>query len=103
MRATFISEATLAANMGFFVLTFFAYRIVLCPYLWWGIFTTSWDNRDIPQSQSCLPWHFKYVTFVFGMFFNFLNTFWFYKILRKLRRKLTGEEKVKDRNSLKDE
>ena len=98
MRATFISETQLAANMGFFVLTFFAFRIVLCPYLWWGIFRTSWDNRDNPESQACLPWHFKYVTFAFGMFFNCLNSFWFYKILRKLRRKLSGEEKVKERN-----
>ncbi len=103
MRTTFISETALAANMGLFVLTFFAYRIVICPYLWWGIFITSWENRDNPISQACLPWHFKYVTFIFGMFFNCLNSFWFYKILRKLRRKLSGKEKVKERNSFKDE
>jgi TLC domain len=103
MRAPFFTEVTLAANMGIFVLTFFAFRIVLCPYLWWGIFTTCWDNRANPISQACLPWHFKYVTFVFGMFFNCLNAFWSYKILRKLLRKLSGKEKVKERNSFKDE
>jgi hypothetical protein len=36
------------------------------------------------------------------MFFNCLNTFWFIKIIQKLHRKLSGKEKIKEKNSLKD-
>jgi hypothetical protein len=102
MRATFISEQLLTLNILLFVTTFFAFRIIICPYLWWGIFSTVWENKENSESQACLPWHFKYVTFVFGMFFNCLNSFWFYKIIRKFFRKLSGKEKIKEKNSLKD-
>jgi hypothetical protein len=101
MNAKHISETALAANMGLFTLTFFAFRIVICPYMWYSIFMTVYEHRDTPESQACLPWHFKYVVFAFGMFFNCLNAFWGYKIIRKVKRKLSGLERVKDRNDLK--
>jgi hypothetical protein len=102
MRATFIYDYMVPINIFFFVTSFFAFRIILCPYLWWGIFSTTWEHRHNPTSQACLPWHFKYVTFTFGMFFNCLNTFWFIKIIKKFHRKLSGKEKIKEKNSLKD-
>ena len=102
MRATFMHDYLVPVNIAFFVLSFFTFRIILCPYLWWGIFSTTWEHRDNPTSQACLPWHFTYVTFVFGMFFNCLNAFWFYKIIKKFHRKLSGKEKVHEKNSLKD-
>jgi hypothetical protein len=101
MRSPFFSETVLAVNMAFFTFTFFAFRIFLCPYLWWGIFSKTWEHRDNPTSQACLAWHFKYVVFVFGMFFNCLNSFWAYKIIRKVCRKMSGEEKVKELNDIK--
>lgn len=101
MKAPILSETSLAINMAFFTFTFFLFRIFICPYLWWGIFSNTWQHRDDPTSQACLPWHFKYVVFVFGMFFNTLNAFWAYKIILKVRRKLNGQEKVKERNDLK--
>ncbi|KAG7368893.1 TLC domain containing protein [Nitzschia inconspicua] len=102
MRATFFVDHMVTVNIFCFVASFFAFRIVLCPYLWWGIFATTWEHRDNPESKACLPWHFKYVTFAFGMFFNCLNAYWFYKILIKFYRKMSGKEKIKEKNSLKD-
>lgn len=102
MRATFLNDHLVTINIICFVVSFFIFRIILCPYLWWGIFSTTWEHRNNPTSQACLPWHFKYVVFVFGMFFNCLNAFWFYKIIRKFHRKLTGREAIKEKNSLKD-
>lgn len=103
MRASFISERLITVNMISFMLSFFVYRMVICPYLWWEIFTTVWYNRNNPTSQACLPFHFPYVVFTFGMFFNCLNSFWFYKIIKKFIRKfVTGKEKISDKNDLKD-
>jgi hypothetical protein len=102
MRAEFFSDTALAINMFFFTLTFFVARIFVCPYLWFGIFTTTYDNAENPESQACLPWHFKWVVFGFGTFFNCLNVFWGYKIILKVRRKMLGIEKVKQGNELKN-
>ena len=102
MRATFMSELFTMCTIGMFILNFFAFRIILCPYLWWGIFVATWENRNNPESQACLPWHFTYVTFVFGVFFNCLNLFWFQKIIEKLIRKLRGLEKLREKNDLKE-
>jgi len=102
MRVSFFSEAGLAVNMGLFAFTFCLFRLVVCPYLWWEILITTWEYRDDPISQACLPWHLKYVVLFFGMFFNCLNAFWAYKIVKKIMRKMSGKEKVKDRNDLKD-
>lgn len=101
MRSPFFNEKVLAVNMAFFTLTFFVFRIFICPYLWWDIFSTTWEHRENPESQACLPWHFKYVVFVFGMFFNCLNSFWAYKIILKVLRKMSGKEKVNELNNLK--
>jgi len=96
-----MSETMTIANIFVFTSTFLIFRMIVCPYLWWGIFAATWDNRDNPVSQGCLPWHFTYVVFIFGMFFNCLNTFWFYKIIQKIMRKLAGAEGLKQ-NKIKD-
>ena len=53
-------------NILCFVITFTAFRMIICPYLWWEIFVTTWEHRYNPVSQACLPWHFSYVSFFFG-------------------------------------
>lgn len=102
MRMTLFSETSLAINMLLFTITFFLFRLLICPYLWWEILSIAWEHRNDPVSQACLPWHFKYVVFCFGMFFNCLNAYWAVKIVKKIQRKLSGKEKVKDKNHLKD-
>jgi len=98
----YMSEGMCFVNIAIFTVNFTIFRMFVCPYLWWGIFTATWDNRDNPVSQACLPWHFTYVVFVFGMFFNGLNTFWFVLIFKKMIRKFTGTENWKVRNHVKE-
>mmetsp|Transcript_2901 Transcript_2901/g.6223 ORF Transcript_2901/g.6223 Transcript_2901/m.6223 type:complete len:283 (+) Transcript_2901:208-1056(+) len=98
----FMSQAMTILNIAIFTINFAIFRLIVCPYLWWGIFTATWKNRENPVSKACLPWHFTYVVFVFGMFFNCLNTFWFNKIVQKISRKLSGTEDWKKKNHVKD-
>jgi len=102
MGATFMTHATTIVNIGMFSISFLMFRLIICPYLWWGIFVATWENRYNPESQECLPWHFTYVTFFFGMFFNCLNTFWYFKIVRKVYFKFSGKEHLKELNNAKD-
>jgi len=102
MGATFMTHATMFLNIGIFMTNFLVFRLIICPYLWWGIFVATWENRYNPESQECLPGHFTYVTFAFGMFFNCLNIFWWYKILRKFYFKISGKENLKELNTAKD-
>jgi hypothetical protein len=37
---------------------------------------------------------------VLGPFFHILNAYWFYKIIKKIIRKATGQEKLNERNDL---
>ena len=71
MGATdYMKDALNLVNMVFFVLSFTIVRVIVCPYLWWGIFKATWDNRNNPTSQQCLPWHFTYIVFLFGKLKN---------------------------------
>jgi len=97
-----MSELANLVNVIVFSLSFTIFRMIVCPKLWWDIWIATWKNRDNPDSQACLPRHFTYVVFVFGMFFNCLNTFWMIKIVQKLRRKISGTEKWKTKNHAKE-
>ena len=85
----------------YLVVSFFLVRIVFGPY---AIYQHSYllytVGRTSEESKACLPTGFDHVIFIVGMFFNVLNAFWFYKILRKLQRKLNGTESVHGNNSL---
>ena len=48
----------------------------------------------------CLPSYFSKVVLLFGPFFHLLNAFWFYKIVRKVVRKMSGREKLMEKNDL---
>jgi len=100
LRATFFNEKALAANMALFGISFFLFRIIIVPYLWFGIFWAAYRNLYNPQSHECLPWHFVYVVFTFGMFFHCLNLYWATRIIRKVRRKVSGIEKISEGNGL---
>mmetsp|Transcript_38549 Transcript_38549/g.93245 ORF Transcript_38549/g.93245 Transcript_38549/m.93245 type:complete len:285 (-) Transcript_38549:55-909(-) len=96
------SDKVITINMGMFVLSFFFYRCVVVPYIMFDIFTTVVQYRNDPVSQACVPWHLAHVIFIFCVFFNSLNFYWMYKIIRKVKRKLSGKEKLKDKNDIKD-
>lgn len=101
-RFELFNDTAMTVNMGLFVLSFFFYRCLVVPYIMLEIFITVLKERNNPMSQECLPWHFAHVVFIFGLFFNCLNYYWAYKIVLKVRRKLSGKEKVGDKNDLKD-
>jgi len=100
MKTSFLSETAVAVNMAMFVLTFFLFRLMISPYLWWGIVQTSWE--EVGESNACLPWHFKYLFVLIGVTFNGLNGFWGIKIVLKVLRKVSGKERMKEGNSLKE-
>ncbi|KAL7491645.1 hypothetical protein ACHAWT_001874 [Skeletonema menzelii] len=103
MKATNFSEQMVGVNMAMFVLTFFFFRLMVCPYLWWQIVKTTLLDGDVEEgSLACLPWHFKYFWLLFGLIFNGLNSYWGVKIILKVLRKVTGKEKMKEGNSLKE-
>mmetsp|Transcript_28290 Transcript_28290/g.40433 ORF Transcript_28290/g.40433 Transcript_28290/m.40433 type:complete len:252 (+) Transcript_28290:210-965(+) len=102
MKATNLSEQMIGVNLAMFVLTFFLFRLMVCPYLWWGIVRTTFAEEEVEGSMACLPWHFKYFWLLFGLIFNGLNSYWGVKIILKVLRKATGKEKMKEGNALKD-
>jgi hypothetical protein len=100
VRAEFFSNMATTINMACFVLCFFAFRIVYVPIYWYYLIQDLAQQRHAEAFQSCLPWHFPYVCLVMGSFFHCLNAFWFYKILKKVERKIKGTEQLKANNEL---
>lgn len=101
-RFELFSDKAITINMGMFVLSFIFYRCVVVPYIMFDVFTTVLKYRNDPASQECMPWHLAHVVFTFCVFFNMLNFYWMYKIILKVQRKLSGKEKLKDKNHIKD-
>ncbi len=91
--ATFISETTSVVFQLLFASSFFVIRIWIVPYIWlewvWTLVREEREGRAI-----CFHWSFKYFTIFFGFIFNGLNFYWMYKIIRKIKRKLSGKEKM---------
>mmetsp|Transcript_28750 Transcript_28750/g.66777 ORF Transcript_28750/g.66777 Transcript_28750/m.66777 type:complete len:197 (-) Transcript_28750:1701-2291(-) len=102
VRIKGISGFWTASVLGAFTLSFFWCRILVFPYIWSELVQIMQQESSSQLYQSCFPGYFKYVVFGFGMFYNCLNLFWFYKILRKAARKLGGAEKVQELNDVMD-
>ena len=99
VKADFVSELMTSINMGCFVVTFAFYRCLYVPYIMYYIISDSFQHIST-TSCWCLPWHFPYVVLVVGTFFNCLNLYWMYKIIRKVLRKIYGIEKVRENNTI---
>jgi TLC domain len=99
-----MTPAMAMSNMLVFVVTFFLARLVYGPYaIYRHAYYLYTVGRTAEESKVCLPRGFDHVITIVGMFFNILNAYWFYKILRKLQRKLKGTEGVKDSNEYTDD
>lgn len=103
IRATFFNEIFSLFNMVCFVLSFFICRCVMAPYLWWKLMYALVTNYQTRTYQECYHKSLMDSVFVSGMMFNLLNAYWFYKIMQKVQRKLSGTEKVHSNNDLVDE
>lgn len=86
LHAKVSPKTSLAINLSF-VLSFFAVRILLVPYIWIGWMMGFYGEAEPPP---CFPSYFIYLVIGFGLLFNGLNVFWFFKIIRKVRRQLAG-------------
>jgi len=98
VRAEFLGPTLSWINMVLFAFSFFLFRIVLGPYYWF--LNVKAQYEDGYADRPCSPPYFPVVVFVTGMFFNILNAYWFYKILRKMQRKLGGKEGQFEKNDL---
>lgn len=103
IRAEIFSDALAIANMGMFVLTFFLFRILLFPWLWFMLVASMWTERNSEVYSNCFPPSMIWFSFSLGIVFHILNFFWFYKILKKVQRKISGQESTRARNDLKEE
>ena len=103
VKADFFPDIMVVLNQASFVVSFFLCRLVVVPYFWVHLIRQMYDHRNDPRFQNCFPAYFMYACFIFGMFYNMLNTYWFVKIVRKARRRLLGIEKPTEKNDLADE
>ena len=103
MRADFLSPDAAVINQACFTLGFFISRLVVVPRFWADLVYHMWQNRTEPDFTNCYPGWLLPFTFVFGMFFNILNVYWFRKIVRKAIRRIKGIEKHTEKNELSSE
>lgn len=85
VKAEFLSAASKLVAMGMFVVLFFLTRIVFFPCIYF-------KSIVVMRHGYCFPNYLYYISVFFGIFFNALNSFWFYKIVRKVHRKVSGAE-----------
>jgi hypothetical protein len=103
VKADFFPSSIVLLNQMCFTFAFFLCRLVVVPIFWLQLIMTMYEHRNEPQFQKCFPSYFLLSSFMFGMFYNVLNTYWFFKIIRKARRKILGIEKPTENNDLSDE
>eukprot|EP00543_Licmophora_paradoxa_P008602 CAMPEP_0202449222 /NCGR_PEP_ID=MMETSP1360-20130828/7962_1 /ASSEMBLY_ACC=CAM_ASM_000848 /TAXON_ID=515479 /ORGANISM="Licmophora paradoxa, Strain CCMP2313" /LENGTH=301 /DNA_ID=CAMNT_0049067071 /DNA_START=46 /DNA_END=951 /DNA_ORIENTATION=+ len=87
-------EQIIFINQSLFSLAFFLCRIVLFPILHFRLMRAVF----FAEGADCHHPYLRWAVLLFGLFFDFLNVFWFYKLIRKIKRKLTGKEKLKSKN-----
>ncbi|GKY91376.1 hypothetical protein MPSEU_000109900 [Mayamaea pseudoterrestris] len=100
VRADFLSPFMAGMIQASFALTFFIFRIVLVPYMWFQLMVTMYQERSNPTYQACMSPLVYPVAMVVGIFFHSLNLFWFIKIVKKAKRKLMGVEGIHAKNDL---
>ena len=100
VRADFFPDFISLLNQLCFVFFFWLFRIVLVPFIWYQLVKTIWNEQGSVEYKSCFPSYFGGVVVVFGSFFHLLNGYWMYKIVRKLQRKMTRKEGIKQNNEL---
>merc|ERR1712137_1192148 len=102
IRATFFPEWLTVFVQVNFAFNFLLFRILVTPPVWLRLMLMMYEHSGNDLYKSCFnPFVFP-VSVVVGLFFHVLNGYWFYKIVKKMQRKLKGEEKFKANNDLKE-
>jgi len=89
LRADFFTPTMQLITQASFALLFFLSRIIMSPYVYYGIITAM--NKKLGD---CFPPYLFYITLAFGGFFHCLNAFWFVKLVKKIKKKLSGQESM---------
>jgi len=89
LRADFLTPTMQLITQASFALLFFVSRIIISPTVFYGIFTAM--NTKFGD---CFPPYLYYITLGFGGFFHCLNAFWFFKLVKKIKKKLSGQESM---------
>lgn len=89
LRADFFTPTMQLITQATFALLFFLSRIIASPYILLEIIVIMNSKMG-----DCFPRYVFYTTLVFGTFFQCLNAFWFFKLVKKIERKLSGKESM---------
>lgn len=100
VRAEFLSDTGMLTVQALFAVFFFIFRIVITPFIWFRLMQTMYAHSGDDLYKSCINPSVLPTSIIVGAFFHCLNSYWFYKIVRKMRRKLSGKEKVRSNNEL---
>jgi hypothetical protein len=100
VRADFLSPMGSAVVQGAFAVTFIAFRILLVPFFWFQLMATMYQEHTKATYQECISPSVLPVSFLVGLFFHCLNSYWLVKIVKKAIRKLSGTEGVQNNNDL---
>ncbi|KAL7575592.1 hypothetical protein ACA910_020162 [Epithemia clementina (nom. ined.)] len=100
VRADFFPDVVSLLNQLSFAFFFMLFRIIICPYLWFKLMLALHSEHN--TEAYCFAPALYPLAGIMGVFFHCLNGFWFYKILRKMKRKLMGDEGIKANNDLND-
>lgn len=89
LRCEFLTPTMQFITQALFAFLFFLCRILIAPYLCLDVVLKMNEHLG-----DCYPRYIFYITLGFGAFFNGLNLFWFIKLVKKIMRKLKGEESI---------
>lgn len=89
-KADFWSTTMSMVVQMVFALTFFLFRMVIAPYIWFHLMVTMYQNMRQDLYQTCFHSYVFPLSLGMGVLFHCLNAFWFYKIVAKIRRKILG-------------
>jgi hypothetical protein len=89
-KADFWSGTMSIVVQMMFAVTFFIFRMVVTPIIWFHLVLTMYQNTGQEIYQSCFSPYVFPVSLGMGVLFHCLNAFWFYKIVAKIRRKILG-------------
>lgn len=89
LRADFLSPKMQIGCQAAFVLLYFLCRIIMFPYILIQALAVGYHSIG-----DCFPKSLFNFCLLFGALFNCLNIFWFVKVVRKVKRKLSGIEPI---------
>ena len=89
LRADFFTPTMQLLTQASFALLFFLSRIILGSYVSYGIIYET--NKNLGD---CFPPYMFHIALFFGALFNGLNYFWFVKLLKKMKARLSGKESL---------